>query len=326
MKKSLSLFLSGGMALVIYFGLAGISPVFAFEVQKLANVLVENDFTLGPGKIELFLNPGESVTRNLLITNRLGRPMKFRVELEDFTGSSTGERAAVLLGNKRSPYSLRDFLHPEIWEFTLSHGERMVLPVTVTIPQEMEPGGLYGSVLISTSPSEDFLEREEEKAKGQVRLVARVGALFFVRVKGKVKEEGRLEKFDTVNSKKFYQSGPIYFSIYYRNTGNVHLDPYGIIEVKNILGRKIGEIEIEPYFAMPNSLRYREVKWDRKLGIGRYTATLFLNRGYNNIIDTAKITFWILPWKIILITAALFFIIIFVVWWIATHFEIRRKA
>jgi len=185
MKKSLSLFLSGGMALVIYFGLAGISPVFAFEVQKLANVLVENDFTLGPGKIELFLNPGESVTRNLLITNRLGRPMKFRVELEDFTGSSTGERAAVLLGNKRSPYSLRDFLHPEIWEFTLSHGERMVLPVTVTIPQEMEPGGLYGSVLISTSPSEDFLEREEEKAKGQVRLVARVGALFFVRVKGK---------------------------------------------------------------------------------------------------------------------------------------------
>jgi len=77
---------------------------------------------------------------------------------------------------------------------------------------------------------------------------------------------------------------------------------------------------------MPNSLRYREVKWDRKLGIGRYTATLFLNRGYNNIIDTAKITFWILPWKIILITAALFFIIIFVVWWIATHFEIRRKA
>jgi len=326
MKNSFSLFLFGRVALIIYFCLAGISPVFAFEIQKLANVLVENDFTVGPGKVELFLNPGESVTRNLLITNRLGRPMKFRVELEDFTGSLSGERAAVLLGDRKGPYSLKDFLNPEIREFTLAHGERMVLPVTVTIPSDMEPGGLYGSVLISTSPSEDLLEREKEKAKGQVRLVARVGALFFVRVKGAVKEEGRLEKFDTVDSKKFYQSGPIYFSIYYRNTGNVHLDPYGIIEIKNILGKKIGEIEIEPYFAMPNSLRYREIKWDRKLGIGKYTATLSLNRGYNDIIDTAEITFWILPWKIILIVAVLLFIIVFIIWWVATHFEIRRKA
>jgi hypothetical protein len=326
MKKLASLFLFGICFLLGYFYIGATNPVFAFEIQKLANVLVENDFTLGPGKIELFLNPGESVTRTLLITNRLGRPMKFRVEIEDFTGSPKGDKAVVLLGEKKSPYSLRDYLHPEIREFTLAHGERMVLPVTVSIPKDAEPGGLYGSVLISTSPSENILQREEDKTKGQVKLVARVGALFFVRIKGKALERGQLEKFDTVNSKRFYQSGPVYFSIYYKNMGNVHLDPYGVIEIKNILGKKIGEIEIEPYFAMPKSLRYREVRWDRKLGIGRYTATLFLNRGYNNIIDTAKISFWILPWKIILIVGFLLFIIIWLIWWIATHFEIRKKS
>ncbi|RLE08187.1 hypothetical protein DRZ78_01550 [Candidatus Aerophobetes bacterium] len=324
MKKSFLTILFLGM--VIYFGVGVVSPVFAYNIQKLANVPVENDFTLGPGKIEVFLDPGSTTTRNLLITNRLGKTMDFKVEIEDFEGSPTGERAAVLLGGKRGPYSLKDYLHPELSEFTLAHGERMVLPVEISIPEGMEPGGLYGSVLISTSPPEKIPEREEGVAKGQVRIVGRVGTLFFVRTKGEVNEEGALEKFDTTGSKRFYQKGPISFTILYRNTGNVHLDPYGIVEIKNILGKKIGEIEVEPYFAMPKSLRYREVKWERGLALGHYTATLFLNRGYQDIIDTAKINFWIFPWKILLIAGIAIFSIIWFIWWIATHFEIRRKS
>ncbi|MCD6500612.1 hypothetical protein J7K42_01175 [bacterium] len=311
--------------IVIYFGIGIVSPVCAYSIQKLANVPVENDFTLGPGKVEVLLDPGSTTTRNLLITNRLGKVMDFKVEIEDFEGSPTGERAAVLLGGKRGPYSLKNYLNPELSEFTLAHGERMVLPVEISIPEGMEPGGLYGSVLVSTSPPKEILKKEAGKVKGQIRIVGRIGSLFFVRVKGKAKEDGKLEKFDTADSKRFYQKGPISFSILYRNTGNVHLDPYGLIEIKNLLGKKIGEIEIDPYFAMPKSLRYREVKWERGLALGRYTATLSLNRGYKNIIDRASINFWILPWKILLIAGIAIFFIIWFIWWIATHFEIRRK-
>lgn len=310
---------------VICFGIGIAFPVSAFETQKLVNVPVENDFTLGPGKIEVFLDPGEKINRTLLITNRLGRVMDFKVEIEDFEGSPTGAQAAVLLGEKRGPYSLRDYLYPELTEFTLAHGERMVLPIEISIPEGMEPGGLYGSVLILTSPPEEVPEREKEVSKGQVRLIARIGSLFFVRVKGEVDEDGILEKFDTTDSERFYQKGPISFSIFYRNKGNVHLDPYGIIEIKNILGRKVAEIEVKPYFAMPKSLRYIEVKWERGLGLGPYTATLYLNRGYNDIIDEAKISFWILPWRIILISGIAIFFLFWLLWWFITHFEIRKK-
>lgn len=323
MKKIFLLIFIGEV--IICFGIGIAFPVFAFEIQKLANVPVENDFTLGPGKIEVFLDSGEETTRNLMVTNRLGKVMDFKVEIEDFEGSPTGAQAAVLLGEKQGPYSLRDYLKPELTEFTLAHGERMVLPIEISIPEGMEPGGLYGSVLILTSPPEEVPEREKEVVKGQVRIVGRIGSLFFVRVKGEVTEEGALEKFGTADSKRFYQESPISFSVLYQNTGNVHLAPYGIIEVKNILGKKIGEIGIDPYFAMPESLRYIEVKWERGLGLGLYTATLYLNRGYDDIIDEAKISFWILPWRIILISGIAIFLIFWLLWWFIANFEVRKK-
>jgi hypothetical protein len=324
MKKRFHLILIGGI--MVCFGIGIAFPVFGYEIQKLANVPVENDFTLGPGKIEVFLGAGEEETRNLMITSRLGGPMNFKIEIEDFVGSPTGEQAAILLGQERGPYSLRDYLQPELTEFTLAHGERMVLPVKISIPEDAEPGGLYGSVLISTSPFEEISKTEEEAAQGQMRFIARIGSLFFVRVKGEAEEEGMLEKFDTTDSKRFYQQGPISFSVSYRNTGSVHLTPYGLIEITNLLGKKVGEIEIDPYFAMPQSLRYREMKWEKELGLGIYTATLHLNRGYEDIIDTAKIYFLILPWKIVLIGLLILVALILFFRWIATSFEIRRKT
>ncbi|KPJ55724.1 hypothetical protein AMJ49_06470 [Parcubacteria bacterium DG_74_2] len=322
MKKIYFIILIGG---IICFGLSIACPIFAYDVQKLANVSVEGDFTLGPGKIEVFLDPGKTTSRTLLITNRLGKAMKFKVGIEDFEGSPTGQKAAVLLGEERGPYSLKDYLEPELAEFILAHGERMVLPIEISIPENAEPGGLYGSVLISTAPIEEVPEGEEGKAKGQVQIIGRIASLFFVKVKGAVTEEGVLEKFDTVNSKKLHQQGSISFSISYRNKGNIHLNPYGIIEIKNILGKKIDEIEIEPYFAMPNSLRLREMKWETRLSLGYYTATLSLNRGYQDIVDEATISFWIIPWKILLGAAIVIFLFLAFIRWAMTRFEIRRK-
>jgi len=321
-NKRFHLFLTGGIA--VCFGLVFALPVFAYQIQRLTNVPVENDFTLGPGKAEVFLPPGESEIRNLTITSRLGRPMNFKIEIEDFVGSPTGERAAILLGGERGPYSLRDYLQPELFEFTLDHGERIILPVRVSIPEDAEPGGLYGSVLVSTSPPEDFLE-EGEDIRGQVRLVARIGSLFFVRVQGDANIEGKLERFDTADSRRFYSRGPVDFSITHKNTGSVHLVPYGTIEITNLLGKKIGQIEIDPYFVMPDSIRSRQATWETDLALGFYTATLHINRGYDDIIDTAKISFWIVPWQMALTALIVLIILIVLLIWILRHFEIRKK-
>ena len=207
----------------------------------------------------------------------------------------------------------------------MENKQRIILPVAVSIPQDAEPGGLYGSVLVSTIPLPGQNTAEEGKAKGGAVLISRLGTLLFTRVKGDVKEDGFLKDF-SAGGKKFFDSGPVPFELLFENNGSVHLTPYGVIEIKNLLGKKVDEMQLDPWFAMPDSVRLREIKWERELLFGRYTAQAKINRGYNDIIDEKTITFWVVPWKIILLGLAGLFLLIWFLYWIAGHFEIRRKA
>jgi hypothetical protein len=316
-KISFLILISG----IIFFGF-NLSPILAYYIEDL-QLPERGDFVLGPGKIEIWADPGDEFQKELMISNRIGQTMEFKIEIEDFKGSSDPNQTIILLGKEKGPYSLKDFLFPEITEFTLKHGQRIILPVKISIPKDAEPGGLYGAILISTNPPITEGKVEKEKARGQVRMVSRLGSLFFVKVKGEVIEKGFFKDFLT---KKFYEKGPISFELFFENKGNVHLTPYGIIEIKNLLGRKVGEIEIEPFFALPDSLRKREVKWERGLLFGKYMALASLNRGYQNIIDQKKIEFWVIPYKIILVGLIVLVVIVWLFKWIGSHFEIKRKT
>lgn len=298
----------------------------AYWVEDL-KIPSSGDIVLGPGKTELWLNPGEESTKELMITNRTGETRKFVVNIEDFVGSKNPEQTVVLLGDQKSRFSLKDYLKPEIFEFTLNHGQRMNLPVKISIPSNAEPGGLYGSVLVTALPIGQEQETEKNKAKGQINIATRLGTLFFLRIKGEVIENGFLKELKLKNQKLFYEKGPISFQVLFENNGNVHLNPYGIIEIKNLFGKKIDEIELSPWFAMPDSLRLKEVNWNKKFLFGKYTAMASINRGYKNIIDEKIISFWVIPWKFILIGIIGIFLIFWLLYWITTHlhFEIKVK-
>ncbi len=312
-----------GLALLLAFGfLPSAAKAYRVEDMKMSGE-APGDFVLGPGKSEMLMNPGETATKQLYISNRLGEKMKFKIEIEDFTGSSDPEKTVVLLGEKKGPYSLKDYINPELTEFVLEHGERMVMSVDISIPEDAEPGGRYGAVLVKSMPSGPGLEEEEGKAVSGIKLISRLGTLFFVRVKGDVNEEGFLSDFKT--KKNFYENGPVPFELLFQNEGSIHLTPFGVIEIRNLLGKKIEEIKLDAWFAMPGSLRSRKVEWERDLLFGRYTATAKINRGYGDAIDEKTVTFWVFPWKLALAGLIALILIIWFLKWIFGHFEIRRK-
>ena len=105
----------------------------------------------------------------------------------------------------------------------------------------------------------------------------------------------------------------------------MHLDPYGEIHITNMFKEEVGYIELNSWFALPKSLRSREVPWDRELLMGRYTATAKINRGYNDIIDTQTLTFWVIPWKVIAGVFATLFLVFFLFRFILKNFEFKRK-
>ena len=120
----------------------------AIEIKD-ASVEIRNDFVLEPAKNEIFLQPGEKTTKTISVVNRTDTELEFKIEIEDFVGSRDPRQAVVLLGDKRGPYSLKDFITPEVSSFKLKSKQRAILKVNIAVPADAEPRGMYGSLLVS---------------------------------------------------------------------------------------------------------------------------------------------------------------------------------
>lgn len=329
-KERAKKIIAGMIMLTIVSGLFAVSFSEIAHAQTTSGVTRTNlnvedvgDFVVGPGKQEIFLNPGETATRYINITSRTKTPTKFTLTTEDFVGSSDPANAVVLLGDSKGPYSLKDLLKPAITEFTLEFGEKIVIPVTVSSDLNAEPGGYYGAVLVSGRP----VNENGVVTIGGAVVNSRIGSLFLVRVNGPTTESGKLEDFKVGGPKKlFHDKTPAAFEVLFKNDGNVHLIPYGKITVKNLFKRTVAEVPVDAYFALPDSLRYREVVWNEEgFGLGRYTAELSLYRGYGNQYDTKKIAFWIIPWKIVIALFVVVLLISYIIYFILSRFEFKKK-
>ncbi len=308
--------------LLANFSITHASP---YAIEKLPDQTVYNDFVVGPGKYEVGLKPGESRIVNLIVTNRLGKDKTFQIQTEDFTGTRDLEKTVVLLENERGPYSLKDYLIIASTTFTLGHAERATIPVTVSIPTDAQPGGLYGSVVIGTVTSPQEQVAPGQSSVGTSPIVTRIGSLFFIRVAGEVKEDLVLKKFSLKDNKWLLGSAPINFEILYENNGTVHENPSGSIRVNNIFNSEIANIEIEPWFILPDSLRVRELSLDNLFLFGRYVATAEIEKGYNDEKDIASVAFWVIPWKIILVAFIILLVLIYIVRWLMSKIKISIK-
>ncbi len=295
------------------------SFVSAYVIETIPGQDVFGDFVAGPGKVELEIKPGESKTVNITVTNRMGDTRFFNLETEDFTGSLDTEATVVLLGSEKGPYSLKDYVSFPEKSFELKHGQRAVIPVTIFVPADAEPGGLYGSVLSSTA------SKPNGQSGSTNSIIARIGTLFFITVPGQVHHQGKLTEFATKGAQKIFGSGPIDFRLLYENKGSIHVNPYGEIRIKNLFGKEVGNIEVDPWYAMPGSLRLREVEWKSSFLVGKYTAVASINRGYDNVIDTMEFSFWVIPVKLLAIVVIALALFILAIRFVVNRFEIRKK-
>jgi hypothetical protein len=295
------------------------------SLEALPEQTVYNDFVVGPGKIDIEMSPGETRTFQLSVSNRLGTEKTFTLQEEDFKGSRDLERPVVLLGDDHGPYSLRDYLHMGTTTIDIKHASKARIPIVISIPANAQPGGLYGSVVVGTVTKPGQLP-EGGGAVGTSPIITRIGTLFFVRVKGPVQVDGKLTQFSLSGGKKIlWDASSVIFNLVFENKGNVHIDPFGTITVKNMLGSTVGNLDVEAWFAMPQSLRFRQVPWTPPFLFGRYVAHASINPGYGNTNDEADIVFWVIPWKIILAVLIILIIIIGGTRWIFSRFSIVSR-
>jgi hypothetical protein len=281
---------------IVFFSLMSMpfsSIAYTYTVEKHPEAPVENRFVVGPAKIELTVGVGETRETIISVENRMGKKQTFVISFEDFIGSRNSDETVVLLGNAKSETSLRDSLYVEKKEISLEQGERALIPVTVSISGKENAGGKFGAVVVSATKNNNGIEANDRAYTGAT-IIGRIAALFFVTVPGEFKSEGMLTGFTTKENKIIFGSSEIPVRLTFENTGDANLNPYGGIIVKNMFGGEVQKEVLNPWFALPNSIRTRDVVIVSSGLFGKYTAIAQVNRGYGNIVDEKSITFYVI--------------------------------
>lgn len=270
----------------------------AYQIEVIPNLPVSGDYVLHQTKTEIKLNPGQIASSTISLINRTGKDLALTFSVEDFSTSTKPNENLKLLGAGVGTYSLKDYLKPEISNITLRHGEQISMSAQISLPESIQPGALYGAVIISAQPAVVGIN-----TNNKVNAVSRLASLFFVRINGQAQEQGKLLDFGT--AKNLYFASPVIFEYNYQNSGNVYLNPYGEIKVTDVFGRDVYTKWISPFFVLPDGIRQNQETFNRQSLFGLYRVTLKLNRGYGNIVDEKSQYFAVLSWPYLVVLIAL---------------------
>lgn len=263
---------------------------------------------ISPPLLDLKGDPGQTIKSEIKIRNVTKETLVVKAQFEDFVASGEEGQPKILLNpEEKSPYSIKDWLGatPTI---TLAPEQRETIPVTITIPQDASPGGHYGVVRFTGTPP-------ELEGTG-VSLSASVGTLILVNVSGDVTESAKIiELFTSKNGKRasLFEYGPVNFTLRIENNGNIHLKPKGTMQVTNVFGKTVylGQINQDGRNVLPGSIRKFEQTMGNKFLFGPHTLKADVVYGSNNQIISDSVTFWVIPYKLIIGTILIVFLIVF---------------
>lgn len=259
-----------------------------------------------PPSFELYANPGDSVSEKIRVRNESAVDSTYQIVVEDF--KAVGEEGGVDLIDNQSntTYSLAKWVFPEPKNFSIAAGKEKEIPYTINVPKNAEPGGHYGSILITMGNGSPV-------AGGSgAAVVSRVGSLILLRVSGNVKEEANLLTFKS--DKSYYEKGPVSLTLRVKDIGNNHIRPKGTIVVTNLFGQKVAEIDLNGLNVLPGAIRKMDTVWKPKGFLAsRYTATLVSTYGTNSKSLSSSTSFIIFPKFMIVISIALILIILFAI-------------
>lgn len=235
---------------------------------------------VSPPSQEVQADPGDKITLRATIRNKSNNSLPIKARLEDFI--ALGDQGQVEL-TEESPYSIRSWGKVSPESFNLGPGDSREVTTTITVP-ETASGGRYGSFVFGIAGDEK---------PGTASLAQEIASLFLLRISGPVDEDLAFLGFDVP---KFSEFGPIRFSINVKNSGNVHVKSYGLINITDMFNRKVEDVVIYETNVFPEATRQINAELNKRFLLGRYTATFVLNYGFEkNQTLSSTATFYVFP-------------------------------
>jgi hypothetical protein len=295
-------------------------PAALVLAQTSSNTNPGNGFRVSPVREELTIQPGKGQSVDVTVENITSEDVIAHPVINDFVASDqeNGE-PRIILDDSAPPSgnSIKTLIAP-LPDIPLKAHERKTVKVAINVPGNAAAGGYYGAVRFSPAGLTD---------QKQVALTASVGVIFLIKVPGNI-----LEKLDVVSlsaaikdrTKTLFMKSPDATVVRLKNSGAIHLQPFGRIEVKDWHGRVISNQEfnnVDPRGnVLPNSIRRFSTPLKANASLGRYTISANLGYGDNGQLISAQSTFWVIPlWFIILVGVLVVLIVL------AISYVRRRK-
>ena len=266
------------------------------------------ELQVSPPIIEVTIDPGDTYSDFIKFQNLsdIDTLELYPLMLSFVAKGEEGGQEFIEDSEETTNFSLAQWINISTDKVFIEPLERIVLPFTITVPVDAEPGGRYGAVLLGNQPL-------VPEGGSNVALGARTGTIILAKISGDVTESAILTEYRV--GKDSYQYPPVDFSIRIENVGNIHVKPEGEIEIKNIFGKSVDRVLVNEAGGnvLPESIRKFTPSWERdKFTIGKFTAALSLEYGVDNPMELSEtISFWVLPLKeIIIVVVALILVVI----------------
>ena len=255
-----------------------------------------------PPLFQLTIGPGEFWASSLKIVNSNEFDVTYYTSVVNFETNGEGGTGKFIplideFGDaEKNTHSLASWIDITDEPILVPKGQSYNVPLTVTIPENAEPGGHSAAVLVGTQPPED-----DTDTGPTVSVSSFVSSLFFVRVQGDVVERARIREFVTKDT--LYEKPEAQFVLRFENTGTVHVQPQGNITIYNMWGKERGNVSINQNSnfgnVLPDSVRRFEFMWSGDFSpfdIGRYSAVVTLAYGEEVKQNVSATTyFWVIP-------------------------------
>ena len=313
-----------------------------------------SDFSLqvSPSPLVTTLKPGTETTLELKIRNGGTGTEDLRIEPRKFTVDKNSGQVTV---SDTEPSEIAPWIKFGASRFTIKPGEWYTQTVKIALPKNT--GFSYSLALIISRANNPQSTESGRLIKGSVAVFTLIN----------VDRPGATRKMDVTefsSNAGIYEYLPAKLNIRFENTGNTIAQPYGNIFIQR--GSKDGEplatlpVNDKRGYILPGTERLLETNWSQgfpsyqismdangnekksetwewsqlsNFRIGQYTAKLVAvyNDGQRDIPIEKEVTFWVIPWKILLGFLVVILILGFGIWTILRKLWLlagkgRRKA
>lgn len=282
-----------------------------------------NGFSISPVENLVTINKGSSGILTIYVENPTRQTLIAQPVINDFTASTneTGQPSLILKNNAPLPSNNFKALVEPLPNLTIASGQQKSVQVTIDVPKNANPGGYYGAIR--------FIPTIVSGQQSNIGLTASVGSLVLLTVPGNLVQKLSVVQLGAQvngNPGNFFTEGNVEVLTRLDNVGNIHVAPFGKIEIKNMSGHIVDNLAFNTTGGeiLPSSIRRFITQVPTRNWFGRYTIVANLGYGNSGSLITASATFWYLPVWFITLGILVIVLLVALIYWIVHSINIRR--